>query len=68
MIAKLIVVGWTLFVGYAYVSGLANVSSDHAVSGLVFGFSTIVHLAYWSLVAIPTFVISSMFRRRSVAS
>lgn len=70
MFAKLIVIGWTLLIGYALLKGLADTAAlnpSDTVMGLAIAFSAITHLALWLLVALPTYMISRMFRRQPSA-
>jgi hypothetical protein len=66
MIAKLIVVAWTLFVGYGYVGGIFEAATANPINGVfVVGLvvSSAGHLALWMVVALPTYMISRMFNR-----
>lgn len=66
MIAKIIVIGWTLFIGWAFLAGIGNVletSPNDAALGFAVMFSAMFHLFLWMLVTLPTYMISRMFRR-----
>lgn len=74
MIAKLIIVGWTVLLGSGLVWNLSQSSippdgNDAATAGWLFGmfFVIILHLIVWLVVALPTYVISRMFRRNQEA-
>ena len=68
MIAKLIIIAWTCFIGWAFLSGLMNVVNSGA-SDTALAFALILsaptHFAIWALVALPTYMLSRMFSRRT---
>jgi hypothetical protein len=68
MIARLIIIGWTIFIGYAFVSGLMEASKTAAGNEAALGFaamvSMVLHLVAWAFVALPTYMISRMVTRR----
>jgi hypothetical protein len=67
MISKIIIIGWTCFIGYTFVGGMfaaLDVGASDAVFAFGMLFSAFFHLALWLLVALPTYMISRMFQRR----
>jgi hypothetical protein len=68
MISKIIIVGWTLFIAYAFFSGMADVAETTDTESGVFAtamFSVFFHFFAWAIVALPTYMISRMFRRQN---
>ena len=67
MIAKFIIVGWTLFLVYTFTLGVDNATratTSDTVLGLVVMFSLVMHFVLWCTVAFPTYMISRMFARK----
>jgi hypothetical protein len=62
MIAKTIVIGWTLFLLYTFCAGVADIPDTRSDEGVGYAvmFSMILHFLIWCSVAIPTFVISDL--------
>ena len=81
MITRLIVIGWTIFIGWAFLSGVADVASqqpsglgaqfDTNVVGFAMMVSAITHFALWCAVCVPAYIFHRMFEgvfsRRDVA-
>lgn len=65
MISKTIVIGWTFYVGWSFIEAVAHMPPEMSdeVAGIGLMLSMIWHAVLWSIVAIPTFIISMMFRR-----
>lgn len=68
MISRFIIVGWTLFIAYSFFYGLAavvegGIDPESGIFAFAFSTSIIVHFVAWMIVALPTYMISRMFRR-----
>ena len=67
MLAKIVIVGWTLFLAYTFFTGLGDVldknpSDNMFLAALVF--SALVHLVLWAVVSVPILALSWLFRKQ----
>lgn len=67
MLSKALILAWTGFIAWSFLSGMEAVheasAPDDALVAYVLIFSLIIHGFIWGAVAMPIYVISRMFQR-----